>query len=115
MITLAGFEELTPVSHGVELHRYRFTTQDRGQAIEATGMLAFPAHLDDEPSEPWPVALLLHGFAGAWDACAPSADALIGPAQPALLVHKARPVRKEAQPVQLAQPVQQVLTVSTEQ
>jgi len=85
LITLAGFEELTPVSHGVELHRYRFTTQDRGQAIEATGMLAFPAHLDDEPSEPWPVALLLHGFAGAWDACAPSADALIGPAQPALL------------------------------
>ena len=85
LITLAGYEQLTPVPNGVELHRYRYTTQDRGQEVEATGMLAFPAHLDDEPAEPWPVALLLHGFAGAWDACAPSADDLIGPAQPALL------------------------------
>jgi len=85
LIALAGYPQLTPVPHGVELHRYRYTTQDRGDAVEATGMLAFPAHLDADPPEPWPVVLLLHGFAGAWDACAPSADALIGPAQPALL------------------------------
>jgi dienelactone hydrolase len=85
LLTMAGFESLTPVDHGLRLYRYRYTTQDRGLPTEATGMIAFPAHLDAAPSEPWPVALMLHGFAGANDACAPSADALIGPAQPALL------------------------------
>ncbi len=85
LLTLAGFEALTPVPHGVALFRYRYTTQDRGEATEATGMIALPAHLATTPDEPWPVALLLHGYAGAWDACAPSADDLIGPAQPALL------------------------------
>jgi dienelactone hydrolase len=85
LLTLAGYEALTPVPHGVVLFRFRYTTQDRGQPTEATGMIALPAHLDAEPAEPWPVALLLHGYAGAWDACAPSGDDLIGPAVPALL------------------------------
>jgi len=85
LLTMAGFEALTPVPYGVVLFRYRYTTQDRGESTEATGMLALPGHLDGEPDEPWPVALLLHGYAGAWDACAPSGDDLIGPAIPALL------------------------------
>jgi dienelactone hydrolase len=85
LLTLAGYEALTPVPYGVALFRYRYSTQDRGEPTEATGMIAVPAHLDTPPTEPWPVALLLHGYAGAWDACAPSADDLIGPAQPALL------------------------------
>ena len=85
LLTLAGFESLTPVSYGLRLYKYRYTTQDRGVQVEATGMIAFPAHLEAAPSEPWPVALMLHGFAGANDACAPSADSLIGPVQPALL------------------------------
>ena len=85
LLTLVGYEALTPVPHGVTLFRFRYTTQDRGLPTEATGMIAVPAHLASTPEEPWPVALLLHGYAGAWDACAPSADDLIGPAQPALL------------------------------
>jgi len=85
LLTTAGHGALTPVPNGVKLFRYRYTTQDRGQATEATGMIAVPAHLAASPTEPWPVALLLHGYAGAWDACAPSADDLIGPAIPALL------------------------------
>ncbi len=85
LLTLAGFEALTPVPNGVVAFRFRYTTQDRGQPTEATGMIAVPGHLDGEPAEPWPVALLLHGYAGAWDACAPSGDDLIGPAVPALL------------------------------
>ena len=64
LITLAGFKQLTPVPYGVKLYRFRYTTQDRGELVEATGMIAIPAHLDAEPAEPWPVALLLHGFAG---------------------------------------------------
>ncbi len=85
LLSMAGYESLTPVSNGLRLFKYRYTTQDRGLPIEATGMVAFPDKLDETPSEPWPVALLLHGFAGANDACAPSADAFIGPAIPALL------------------------------
>jgi len=85
LISLAGFESLTPVPNGAKLYQYRYTTQDRGQQVEATGMVGLPADLQQTPMEPWPVALMLHGFAGASDPCAPSADELIGPAQPALL------------------------------
>lgn len=85
LLTLAGFEALTPVPNGVALFRFRYTTQDRGELTESTGMIAVPGHIDEAPAEPWPVALLLHGYAGAWDACAPSGDDLIGPAIPALL------------------------------
>ncbi len=85
LLNIAGYASLTPVANGLRLFRYRYTTQDRGQPVEATGMVAFPDKLEATPTEPWPVALLLHGFAGANDACAPSADAFIGPAVPALL------------------------------
>ncbi len=84
MVTLAGFAALTPVRHGVRIFRFRYTTQDRGQPIEATGMIGLPQSAE-APSAPWPVALALHGFAGASDACAPSEDGLIGPLQVALL------------------------------
>lgn len=85
LLTLAGFEELTPVPHGVTLLRFTYVTQDRGEVVEATGLIGLPKPVDGAPDAPWPVALLLHGFAGVSDACAPSADALIGPALPALL------------------------------
>ena len=84
MVTLAGFAALTPVQHGVRVFRFRYTTQDQGQPIEATGMIGLPQP-DAVPDGPWPVALALHGFAGASDACAPSEDGLIGPLQVALL------------------------------
>ncbi len=84
LITLADIGDV-PIVYGVQMWRYRYTTQDRGSAIEATGLIAVPAHLEASPDEPWPVALLLHGFMGATDACAPSADSLIGPALPAAL------------------------------
>jgi dienelactone hydrolase len=85
LLEVAGHGALTPVPNGVVMYRYRYTTQDRGLPVEATGMIAVPGHLAAAPTEPWPVALLLHGYAGAWDACAPSADDMIGPAVPALL------------------------------
>jgi len=84
IVSLAGFAALTPVQYGVRVFRYRYTTQDQGVAIEATGMIALP-NPDVIPDEPWPVALALHGFAGAADPCAPSEDSLIGPLQVALL------------------------------
>jgi dienelactone hydrolase len=84
MVNLAGFGALTPVKHGVRVFRFRYTTQDQGQAIEATGMIGLPQPVA-VPDERAPVALVLHGFAGASDACAPSEDGLIGPMQVALL------------------------------
>jgi hypothetical protein len=87
MVSLAGFSALTPIPHGVRLFRFRYTTQDQGQAVEATGMIGLPQP-QEWPTEPWPVALAMHGFAGASDACAPSEDSLIGPMQIALLAGK---------------------------
>ena len=84
LVSLAGFSELTPLPHGVRLFRFRYTTQDQGQAIEATGLIGLPQS-EAPPAEPWPVALELHGFAGASDACAPSEDSLLGPMLVALL------------------------------
>lgn len=56
---------------GIELHRIRYGTQDRGAPIEATGVVAFP---DVEQSTEVPVVLLLHGTTGATDRCAPSLE-----------------------------------------
>ena len=85
IVSLAGFAALTPVQHGVRVFRFRYTTQDQGEAIEATGLIGLPQPEDGGVDEPWPVALALHGFAGASDACAPSEDSMIGPLQVALL------------------------------
>lgn len=53
----------------IELHRIRYTTQDRGEPIDATGVVAFPERSE---STELPVVLLLHGTTGATDICAPS-------------------------------------------
>lgn len=77
--------EAIEVVHGVRLWRYRYTTQDRGLPVEATGLIALPDELEGPQEGAWPVALMLHGFMGVTDACAPSADPIIGPALPAIL------------------------------
>ncbi|MCB9758893.1 MAG: hypothetical protein H6739_03560 [Alphaproteobacteria bacterium] len=83
LLGLVGVEGLTPVPYGASVYRFRYTTQDRGALQESTGLIALPT--GGAAAEPWPVVLMLHGFAGTFDACAPSGDDLIGPAQPALL------------------------------
>jgi len=84
LLSTAGFGALTPVPHGAAIFRFRYTTQDRGRPVEATGLIGIPRP-EPAPAEPWPVALFLHGFAGAADPCAPSADETIGPALTALI------------------------------
>lgn len=84
MLVSAGFEALTPVPHGVSVYRFRYTTQDRGQKIESTGLIGIPRSATP-PAKPWPLALFLHGFAGPDDPCAPSGTDTIGPAVTSLV------------------------------
>jgi hypothetical protein len=77
-----GLEQFTPVAHGVELYRVRYTTQDRGELVEVTGYAAFP-----DVAEPVSVPLLLwlHPTMGFSDACSPTAIGLAGAAFPVLM------------------------------
>jgi dienelactone hydrolase len=56
-------------AHGVEVHRVRYQTQDRGAPIDATTMVVFP---DEDGPDSFPVLLFLHGTCGFNDQCAPS-------------------------------------------
>jgi dienelactone hydrolase len=75
----AGEDRLTPVPCGVRNILFRYTTQDRGKPVEATGILGIPLCQDDLAYRP--VIVWLHGTTGFMDKCAPSASAFDGPAQ----------------------------------
>jgi pimeloyl-ACP methyl ester carboxylesterase len=67
----AGYGAFGPVEYGAQVYKIRYRTQDRGQATEATGYVAFP--VPDAPQE-FPVVLWAHGTTGFSDMCAPTAD-----------------------------------------
>jgi len=58
------------LEYDVVIDQILYTTQDRGETIEATAAVAYPEGYD--PSEPVDAVLLLHGTTGFSDACAPS-------------------------------------------
>ena len=60
--------------YGVKTYRYRYTTQDRGQPVEATGLVAFP-DTNGEPLET-KTMLWLHPTVGMSDGCAPSVSGI---------------------------------------
>ena len=60
-----------PASFGVQLYHLRYSTQDRGQAVEATGLVAVPA-LEGAPRTAFPMVLYQHGTTGFGPPCAPS-------------------------------------------
>ncbi|MBO6935685.1 MAG: hypothetical protein JJ863_11945 [Deltaproteobacteria bacterium] len=69
------------LEYDVIIDRVLYTTQDRGEPIEATAAVAYP---DELPEGATPdIVLLLHGTTGFSDACAPS-DTLEGRALAAL-------------------------------
>ena len=74
---------LEGIEHTVRNFRMRYTTQDRGAAVEATGMVGVPTTV--ETDGPLPVLLWLHPTTGFSDACAPSRDPLAGPGQTSIL------------------------------
>lgn len=69
LLELAGYAELGPVPYGTRVFRVRYRTQDRGEAVEATGLVAFPDA--DEPVDV-PVIGWMHPTVGFSDSCAPS-------------------------------------------
>lgn len=71
LFDLAGAESPVPLLYSVQVHRFRYVTQDRGALREATALLAFP-NLQGLPSPDVPLITFLHGTTGATDACAPS-------------------------------------------
>ena len=68
----AGGLQITP-DHAVKVHRFRYTTQDRGNQVEATGMIAFPVG-DTVGSDPLPLASYAHATTGWSDPCAGGRD-----------------------------------------
>jgi hypothetical protein len=79
----AGYTALSPVPFGAKVFRYRYTTQDRGELVEATATIAVPANAE-LPSEKLSFVLSLHGTSGFSPPCAPSGRE-DGPAQAAMM------------------------------
>jgi acetyl esterase/lipase len=59
--------------HEARVLQFRYVTQDRGQRVEATGMIGVPYV---GPEQDFPLLLLLHGTSGFIDECAPSVGAV---------------------------------------
>jgi dienelactone hydrolase len=75
----AGYDWWVPVPYGARVFRVRYTTQDRGQPVEATGLVGLP-HGDVATGAPLPLVLWTHGTTGFTHACAPSAAGMEGAA-----------------------------------
>lgn len=68
--------------YDVSTYALRYTTQDRGEKVEATAFVTFPDGV--EPGAELPVILWLHPTMGFMDDCAPTAVGLEGAAFPVL-------------------------------
>lgn len=77
-----GLSEYGPVENGVDAWKVRYTTQDKGQAIEATGFVFLPSI---EAPQDFPVLLYTHPLMGFNDQCAPTANGLEGGVIPLLM------------------------------
>ncbi len=69
-----GYDALSPVPYGCRVFMFRYTTQDRGQKVEATAVLGIPANTDEVQSKDFPMSLFLHGTTGFADVCAPGRE-----------------------------------------
>lgn len=65
------------LQYDVATHLVTYVTQDRGQEVEATTLIAWPANVP-AGTEPLPTLLLLHGTSGFTDGCGPTAEASEG-------------------------------------
>jgi hypothetical protein len=68
--TVQGIDLPRPAEYDVSIEQYTYTTQDRGQLVDATSLVAYPNNL--ETDEPVGVVLVLHGTVGFTDQCSPS-------------------------------------------
>jgi len=72
LLVVAGYNFIKP-EYGVSIYKYMYETQDRGQKVQATAMIAFPV-VESGPTIAAPVVLWLHGTCGWSDKCAASKD-----------------------------------------
>jgi pimeloyl-ACP methyl ester carboxylesterase len=61
------------LQYDVETHLVTYVTQDRGQKVEATTLLAWPTNVPADAAA-LPVLVILHGTSGFTDGCGPSKD-----------------------------------------
>ncbi len=69
------FDEVTlprELKYDSQVRVFTYLTQDRGEIIEATALMAYPITDDDPEFEPTAPVLSLHGTTGFSDHCAPS-------------------------------------------
>jgi acetyl esterase/lipase len=66
-----GGRFFSPVPFGDQLFRLRYTTQDKGKLVEATGLVAVPWK-EGDARQSFPMVLFLHGTTGFMGKCAPS-------------------------------------------
>ena len=85
MAAFGASEFFSPAPYGVRIHHLRYGTQDRGQPVEATGLVSVPWN-DGGKRERFPVVLFLHGTTGFMGQCAPSYDLDDGLIFPLLLL-----------------------------
>jgi hypothetical protein len=64
-------DAFSPVPYGARVFRLRYTTQDRGQPVEATALVGLP-WAPDQGAEKRPIAVWTHGTTGFMGKCAPS-------------------------------------------
>jgi dienelactone hydrolase len=69
-------ESPRPLEYDVGTEQFLYRTQDRGEFVDASAVVAYPKNVKPE-DQPVDVLLLLHGTTGFHDACAPS-DELSG-------------------------------------
>lgn len=71
LLAAEGYAEFTPLPYGGRLFSLRYSTQDKGRTVEATGLVALPWNAG-QPAAAHPRVLFLHGTTGFTSACAPS-------------------------------------------
>lgn len=64
-----AFKTKRLAKHGTKSRLIRYQTQDRGKAVDATTLMAYP---DVGDARTFPILLVLHGTAGFTDSCSPS-------------------------------------------
>lgn len=79
LLAAQGLSHLLTAVYDVETYRVRYTTQDRGGEVEASGLVVLPKAAGSVPTLLW-----THPTVGFADACAPSAAGLEGAAFPIL-------------------------------
>lgn len=65
---LLGASAPRPIAHDVSIRLYEYTTQDRGELVQASALVAYPQghQAGDAPKD---IIVLLHGTTGFTDAC----------------------------------------------